>query len=75
MSQALEQVTYTPAQAAQTPLLQGATHTTAPAEKVSGTPRVFVTGDLHLRVPKSVVTRGQSEGVAGSNQEMRDRCR
>ena len=73
MSQALEQVTYIPAQAAQTSLLQGATHPTAPAGKVSGTPRVFITGDLHLRVPESVVTAWPVRGSYWiETQEMRE---
>lgn len=73
MSYALEQLTNTSAQVAQTSLLEGAAHTTTPAEKVSGIPKVFITGDLHLCVSESVVT---TRTVRGSyrieTEEMRE---
>lgn len=55
MSRSLESLEYTTVQATQTSLPQGAALTPAAAEKVGGTPRAFIAGDLHLYVSESAV--------------------
>ncbi len=73
MNYLLKQLTDTTTQGTQMSLHKGATLNTTPAEKVRETPRVFITGELHLCVSEAEIA---AKPVSGSysikTEEMRE---